>query len=318
MRTETDEPTEFLEFVGKKWMLGVQHTEPELAENGSRARKHHHLVMDVELCQDEYERYVDAERALQRFTNDGQLFALVMWDVQDYYRSLGRCWATLIEHGPMSMRRAMLHLRVNRYLLSFLSSMRTYLDYTETRMIREHGKDSESYQKFKQYTHEAYDGSFAYRFLYKLRNYAQHCGLPISDIAWGGQLIEDAPEKVRAHFRVGIDRDHILGSFDWQTLEEEIRANPPSIEINPLIDSVAQTLMDMHSRILADDLPFLRGSAAYMKSLIDRVSHLEGIPHVWEISCDGDRKALSFSRISEIPCDAVNAIIEGKLEDMPW
>ena len=54
-------------------MLGVQHTEPELAENGSRARKHHHLVMDVELCQDEYERYVDAERALQRFTNDGQL-----------------------------------------------------------------------------------------------------------------------------------------------------------------------------------------------------------------------------------------------------
>ena len=68
---------------------------------------------------------------------------------------------------------------LSRRLLNYLSAVRMFTDQSESTIKREFGSSSERFQRYKEYESELYDSSFAYRFLYKLRNYAQHLGLPL-------------------------------------------------------------------------------------------------------------------------------------------
>jgi len=71
------------------------------------------------------------------------------------------------------------HTSLNRRLSNLLSSIRLFLDHSEFAFKRKYGKKSEEVEAFKKYASEKYDSSFSYRFVYKLRNYVQHCGIPI-------------------------------------------------------------------------------------------------------------------------------------------
>jgi hypothetical protein len=87
-------------------------------------------------------------------------------------------------------------LNLNRYIMNLLTAVRTFLDHTERNLTHRHGKDSEQFQAFKKATAEAYDSSFAYRFLYKLRNYVQHRGMPIGKMSINTQLGAEPPPSM--------------------------------------------------------------------------------------------------------------------------
>ncbi len=70
-------------------------------------------------------------------------------------------------------------LNINRLLLNYIFSFRTYIDHLETFLKRQFGGSSQEVKDFKKLTGNFYDNHFEYRFVYKLRNYAQHCGLPM-------------------------------------------------------------------------------------------------------------------------------------------
>jgi hypothetical protein len=106
-----------------------------------------------------------------------------------------------------------LFFEANRKLLNFLSAARTFLDHTEAHLKRLYGDGSEEAQRFLTATSEAYDRTFAYRFLYKLRNYAQHCGLPLRYVdhrarrpAGGGDFAHE--------YRVYFDAQALLDDYD--------------------------------------------------------------------------------------------------------
>jgi hypothetical protein len=67
---------------------------------------------------------------------------------------------------------------INRLLINYLSSFRTVIDHYETRYTRLDRAGSNHLASFKTATSNAFDSSFSYQFIYKLRNYVQHCGLP--------------------------------------------------------------------------------------------------------------------------------------------
>lgn len=62
-----------------------------------------------------------------------------------------------------------------------LSSLRAFDDRTSHSLSRRYGKGSPEVEKFKESLSFEYDNEFAYRFMYKLRNYSQHCGAPELD-----------------------------------------------------------------------------------------------------------------------------------------
>lgn len=69
-------------------------------------------------------------------------------------------------------------LNVSRLMLNILSMFRSFLDHSDVSISREFGKDSKELKLWKSTLSREYDASFEYRFLYKLRNYAQHIGTP--------------------------------------------------------------------------------------------------------------------------------------------
>jgi hypothetical protein len=65
----------------------------------------------------------------------------------------------------------------NRHVLDFLFAVRTYLDHSERRA--KHEADPDVADDFKRLTGKFYDEIFSFRFMYRLRNFAQHCGMPV-------------------------------------------------------------------------------------------------------------------------------------------
>ena len=68
-------------------------------------------------------------------------------------------------------------------IVNFLTAMRMYLDHTKVELKRADKADGNiRWATWHQACSAEYDDYFAYRFLYKFRNYVQHVGLPVS--AW--------------------------------------------------------------------------------------------------------------------------------------
>ena len=89
---------------------------------------------------------------------------------------------TVSASATLAEARDAIDFDLNRRLLNFLTAMRFFLDHTETRLKRRYGKTNKAVQTFKTSTSASYDKVFAYRFLYRLRNVAQHCSIPIGHV----------------------------------------------------------------------------------------------------------------------------------------
>ena len=106
-------------------------------------------------------------------------------------------------------------LELNRLFLNYIFSFRTYIDHLETFLKRTFGKTSEEFNGYKQLTRSLYDGYFEYRFIYKLRNYAQHCGLPV-DIFSITTSLNNGIYDVKIN--MAFDPQGLLEKFDgWGT-----------------------------------------------------------------------------------------------------
>ena len=66
------------------------------------------------------------------------------------------------------------HLR--RILLNWLNSIRLFDDHNRARIVRMYGDPSRELDAYKLARSEIYDEIPSYRFMFELRNYAQHCG----------------------------------------------------------------------------------------------------------------------------------------------
>lgn len=87
-------------------------------------------------------------------------------------------------------------------VLNFLAAMRMFLDQSEGELKRLDKADNGSrYSLWHRACTSEYDDYFAYRFLYKFRNYVQHVGLPLSSGSISVSLAH--PEEVARRVRAG-------------------------------------------------------------------------------------------------------------------
>lgn len=115
---------------------------------------------------------------------------------------------------------------------NFLSSTSAFLAQTETQLRRIHGRDSPEFKAWDEKRKNFHASSFSYRFLYELRNFAQHCSLPFSTFNIAGKRAsEDAP--ILFNINAMILRDGLFGAgFDWKkSVEAEIRELPTEFEL---------------------------------------------------------------------------------------
>jgi len=209
--------------------------------------------------------YDDFEKLLQEFTKEPYLNQILGAPHLNY---------------PQIER---MYLEINRRLVNYLTTVRIFLDYSETNLKRRYGKNSKQVTQFKKACSEAYNTYFAYRFVYELRNYAQHCKLPIQDLIIDSKIVEPSSNESSVSLRVMLNRDELLKNYNWKKLKREIKKLPSTFEINPLLAEVKIYLERINAITYEHQLVNLKESAKIIQFLIKPTKGMQGTPCVFKL-----------------------------------
>ena len=284
--------------------------------SSEQPRYHHNVRLKSLLTLDESSQYEHAEQSLFSVRAHAHLFAILVWNFEDFIRGVANHLSAYATKDAHALASRPPQLDINRLALNFLSSMRTYLDHLETSIAKRHGPESVNLANFRQYCSDAYDSHFSYRFLYRLRNYAQHCGLPIGQITFTTQPSEDDPRTPVHRLSVAVLRDTALRDFDWGPLKEELAAQEPSVDFPSHITNAMPVLERINSHVIADELPTLTESAQRICDLAERAQSERGEPCIFHfeksVVSDDEPKRLTIDNLNfrHIPLDMAKAIVK--------
>lgn len=161
-------------------------------------------------------------------------------------------------------------VEVNRAVLNLLSSLKTFLDFSETFLRRKYGKDSDEIKIFKEAQSAQFDGSFSYRFCYKLRNYAQHCGLPVG--GFDTETIQLSKSESLSHVILYLERDVLIKNFDWgKKIEDEIYALDERFELGSHLINFVECIQSLCNTLINIEKEDVMDSLEYIEELISSV-----------------------------------------------
>jgi hypothetical protein len=228
-----------------------------------------HIKSVRELDLIEYEEYKQAVERLGNFMKDQELMVMVRRDY-DEYENLLQPYAVEYLKGdaPRLLPFDRLSLEINTRILNFLSSVRTFLDHTETYLKRRYGENSERFNKFKQACSDAYDNNFSYKFIYHLRNYAQHCGMPTSQMRFNKIIVDREAQKIGTSIQILCNRDELLIKHNWKKVKAELQQQPEEIEIGHHMYEMLNCLHQINLILIEQEFPNIIESAQTIEQLV--------------------------------------------------
>jgi hypothetical protein len=263
---------------------------------------------------EEFEEISKEIEELEKFHSEDALYNLVELNYLDLKARLDLYLNQYIANPRLDLNEfSSQFIDLNRLILNLLSSVRTYLDHTETRLKRTFGDNSSEYKLFKRLTNECFDNHFAYRFLEKLRNYSQHCGLPTGTIS----LTED--EKGHT-LKLSLLRDSLLKNFDaWGSIvKPELQMQNAEFDIISLLEKKVELLKEINQKISSSLLKKLTNQGNHLLDLMNETQNKgTGIPCLMNISGPIDSPKLEikwfpYKVISKITGIEINLIYTGE------
>lgn len=143
-----------------------------------------------------------------------------------------------------------LFLEINRTVLNMLFSFKYYIDSSESYLKRKYGKKSIEASDFVSKTNEAFDNHFAYRFLTKLRDYAQHVGFPIHIVPFSAAENIKGPQSMKGSFQLVVSHELLLKEKIGAIVSADLKRIGMDIDIIPLIYKLGEIIADFESYIL--------------------------------------------------------------------
>jgi hypothetical protein len=276
----------------------------------------------IELTDEEFGEFERANNALAKFVRGTELFIVVLDNYQAYYNTLYEILQAFIARRESDFVPGRAYMAINRQLLNWLSSVRTYLDHMELSIKRCHGENSAIWRNFRAACSEAYDGNFSYRFIYRLRNYAQHSGLPAHTVQFNTAPSPTDPSRPEHEMFVACHRDNLLEEFDgWGApLREELARQLLEIELRPHVDTMMTLLEQINMTYIRGVSALLRPEAQYVYDLLHRLPESAGERCVFDVDFRTDEvgKITDIATISvkRTYLDIAHAIFEDRIQDV--
>jgi hypothetical protein len=166
------------------------------------------------ISKDNFDELFGNEKLMLDFLSISNLYQICRINSNELLKSITDFETKLIDKNLLIMADDVEKLNTNRLLLNYLFSFRTYIDHLETFVKRTYGKNSDQTKEFKAITNKLYFENFAYKFFYNLRNYAQHCGLPIDIFEIQSSISND---KYSVKIIIGFNVENLITKFDdWR------------------------------------------------------------------------------------------------------
>ena len=181
-------------------------------------------------------------------------------------------------------------LELNRLLLNYLSSFKTFLAHLETRYKRLLKKQPSNIKNFKQITSHCYDGNFYYRFFYKLRNYVQHCALPVEHIQ-----IKEGQNSVE--ISIDFNRDSLINNYnEWGPVKEGLLRQPERFSVIDSLEILRKQLIIINDVVMSMEINIVLDSYNNINGLINEVAtqHPKGQPFIGRLERSSTGKPVSL------------------------
>ncbi len=260
-----------------------------------------------EITESDFDRYSKSIAELSKLSSDENLFRIVELNYIDLKNHIEEYLKMFSEGiGYSHHEDEQMTLNLNRLILNLLTSIRTYLDHTQTRLTREYGSNSDELNNYNKATSWAYDNNFSYRFLYRLRNYSQHCGLPAGSIVFNSS--ENQIGETVNTLTLLLIRDELLKNFNaWgKHLVKEIPLQPDKFDIIPLVESKIKLLEDLNKKTNSHIYAHFINEGNELMNLIWETENKGGFPCLIKtISKSSEHATLS---IVHFPFEAISKI----------
>lgn len=144
---------------------------------------------------------------------------------------------------------------LNRLLINALGSFFCFINHYEYILKTKFEKNTFS-ESFKKICSNYFDNHFEYRFLYKLRNYAIHCNIPVS-------LIQSTQNNPKRSFYINVNE--LLAEFDWgKKVKEDLESLKSNIEVKSFIINVQNMLYALNKEVMSLDIQGVITSLNYL------------------------------------------------------
>jgi hypothetical protein len=200
------------------------------------------------------------------------------------------------------------YLNANRLFLNYLSSVRTFLDHSETFLNKKFGSKSAQFLEFKKMLTAFYDHSFAYRFFYKLRNYAQHIGLPLDSVGFSTEY-DRSNNTMKGTLLVTFNSDKLLLNYDgWGTVKSELQQIKEDFDLAPLVFEMTHNIIEIERNIELLHKDELIKAANYITKLIKHLQNNSGeIVVAYDFKVKENGELLKY-QLLHIPFDTIEYI----------
>jgi hypothetical protein len=202
------------------------------------------VAADIRL--DEFQEYLDAIQGYQSVVE------------RPFYELLHRSWNRLTSMHSMytNLERVGGQFRVvdrrttavgfAGEVTTWLAISRLYLESQRDMISRYFGKESTQLSRYREVTSYVFDANEGYRFLYNLRDYAQHCGAPL------GGLTLLAADEGDSRIELYLSRsDLLLANFQWSKHTKKLlEAWPEEILLLPLMTRAMEGFQQIEDEIL--------------------------------------------------------------------
>lgn len=225
------------------------------------------------LTVEQFEKLEESISKIEEFHTTKRLFEFVLLNNEDFFNYLNDTLHQLTEksfvwNGVSRDDSDKVFQNCNRLFLNYLSSVRTFLDHSETFINRKYGNDGKEFLEFKKITAFYFDNSFAYRFFYKLRNYSQHIGLPLGNLNFNTKYNKQE-NSVNGILKVTFNSEKLLSNYkSWGKVKADLEIMNTEFEVSPLVYEMTQNISQIKEKI----------------EIINKEELINAIKHITEIS----------------------------------
>ena len=246
------------------------------------------------LSPQEFAAFETARREIDKYFRSSQLFAAALLNHDEYVETDKKYVEDLSVRPDIGMDYLdRMVFNLNRRILNYLSSVRTFLDHNLTdlkRSRRDPKVPSPEEVFFEDILNKNYDESFAYRFLYQLRNYVQHCGMPVGNVLINAEKDSSVSGGKRITVSVVFDRDTLLNRFkDWKTAKKSLLEMPAQFEVSPLLQELVFRLGIIHFQLNEKLFPDIEAEAALINRMHSEVREADSRVVVLDVTDQADK-----------------------------
>jgi hypothetical protein len=240
------------------------------------------ILINKAISDSEFREFEKHRIKLEEFYRGEVLFLCLARNYKDYQNAIIRYLSGYIRDSQLDdVLARTIYSDLNRLILNLLALARMFLDHTEYDLKGKYGKTSPEFVDFKNMCSQKYDANFSYRFAYKLRNFVQHCGMPIGSIEISSSRYKKEGSKshkveytnvnlLSNHtLSIFFDRNKLVESFDgWgKNIKQELEGMDKHIEVTQHIRSFVSDLLEIHCSLVDRRVEKVKASSDYLFDL---------------------------------------------------